>query len=339
MKVFRILGIVLILIIAGFFFVKQMKPTQQKPTKLIPVSLAMDWTPNTDHTGIYAAQAKGWYKEQGIDLKILPFSSDVSSTVLVISGKADIGIGSIEDVVGNAAKNNPIIAIGSVLQHNTSGFIVLSDSGITRPKELDGKIYGGYGSPFENAVVSEIIKQDGGSGDFKNVVLDVKAMQALESKRIDFVWVLEGWEVIQAKRDGFKVKFFPLTRYGIPDSPTLAFIVTPQKIKQNPAILKKFMAATAKGYEYAKTHPKESAQILINSVQKGTFPDPGLVFDSQVYLSSQYADKGRKWGLQDKKAWHDYPQFMLDSGSITDTAEKPVKTMDFDTLYTNEFIQ
>lgn len=313
------------------------KPEVNKPTS-VSVKLAMDWTPNTDHTGIYVAQAKGWYKDQGIDLTILPYSSDVSSSVLTTSGKADVGITSIEDVVGETAKNNPVISIGAVLQHNTSGFIVLTDSGITRPKELDGKIYGGYGSPFENAVVTEIIKKDGGRGNFKNITLDVKAMQALESKRIDFVWVLEGWEVIQAKLDGFSVNFFPLTRYGIPDSPTLAFVATPKEIQEKPQILKKFMTATARGFEYARLFPKESAQILIDNTPKDTFPDVKLVFESQDFLSVKYADSGQKWGVQDSKAWHAYPQFMLDSKAITGADGKVVKTLDFDALFTNQFL-
>ncbi len=302
------------------------------------VKLAMDWTPNTNHTGIYVAQNMGWYKDQGIDLTILPYSANVSSAVIITNGKADVGITSIEDIVGETAKNNPIVSIGAVLQHNTSGFIVLADSKITRPKELDGKIYAGFGSPFESAVVMETIKKDGGLGNFKNITLDVKAMQALESKRIDFVWVFEGWEVIQAKLDGLLINFFPLTLYGIPDSPTLLFAATPKEILEKPQVLQRFMKATAQGFEYARLHPRESAQILINSTPKDTFPNLKLVFESQDYLSTKYADSNQKWGIQNSKAWHDYPQFMLDSNSITDSTGNPVKTLDFDTLFTNQFL-
>jgi hypothetical protein len=71
---------------------------------------------------------------------------------------------------------------------------------------------------------------------------------------------------------------------------------------------------------------------------KGAFPDPGLVFSSQDYLSSRYADSGRKWGLQDAAAWHGYPQFMLNSNGIDDASGKPVHSMNFDALYTNQFL-
>ncbi|HCP73859.1 MAG TPA: myristoyl transferase, partial [Ktedonobacter sp.] len=104
------------------------------------------------------------------------------------------------------------------------------------------------------------IKRDGGTGQFKNVTLDVDAMQALESHRIDFAWVFEGWEVIQAQRAGVKLNIFPITNYGVADYYTPNLVASPNEIKQKPDLLRKFMAATAKGYEYARAHPQESAQ-------------------------------------------------------------------------------
>src|SRR5271166_4196991 len=65
------------------------------------LSLALDWTPNTNHTGIYVALSKGWYKDAGINLKILPYSSSVTPDQLVASGKADLGISSTEQVVAD----------------------------------------------------------------------------------------------------------------------------------------------------------------------------------------------------------------------------------------------
>lgn len=309
-----------------------------KSNKLTPFKLAFDWTPNTNHTGVYVALAKGWYKEQGLDLKILPYSADVSSSVLVTSEKADMGISFIEDVVGETAKNNPLVSLGAILQHNTSGLIVLKSSGITRPKDLDGKIYGGYGSPFENPIISEIIKKDGGIGDFKNVVLEIGAMQALETKKIDFVWIFSGWELVQARLDGIQFNYFPLIKYGIPDSPTAVFVATPNKIKNSPELFKKFMTATAQGYEYARLFPKESAQILIESTPKDTFPNPKLVFESQNFMSQNYADKKTQWGVQSLSSWRRYPQFILNSSLILDSQDKPVKKMDFNTLFTNKFL-
>jgi ABC-type nitrate/sulfonate/bicarbonate transport system substrate-binding protein len=334
--------VLLIILIVGTFLLFQRStatvPTAHGPQKLTTMTLALDWTPNTNHTGIYVALAKGWYHDEGIDLKLLPYSSNVSPDVLVSSGKADIGISATEGVVADAAVGQPVVSIAAIIQHNTSALVTLASSGLTRPRMLDGKIYGAFGAPYENAVVGEIIKQDGGKGVFKSVTLTVDAMQALESHRIDFVWVFEGWEVIQAERMGVKLNVFPITDYGVADYYTPTIITGPAEMKQKPDLLHRFMLATERGYDYARTHVQESAQILIQEAPKGTFPDPGLVMESQQFLSPRYADPGRKWGWQDAAAWHGYPQFILNSGGIDDASGKPIHKLNFDALYTNEFL-
>jgi ABC-type nitrate/sulfonate/bicarbonate transport system substrate-binding protein len=308
------------------------------PQQLTRMDLALDWTPNTNHTGIYVAQAQNWYRSEGIDLHLLPYSANVSPDVLVSTGKADVGVSFTEGIVADAAVGQPVVSIAAIIQHNTSALVTLADSGLTRPRDLDGKIYGGFGAPYESAVVGLVIQKDGGKGQFRNVTLSVDAMQALESHRIDFVWVYEGWEVIQAQRQGVNLSIFPITSYGIPDYYTPNLITSPTEIKQKPELLRKFMLATACGYEYARTHPHQAAQMLIDGAGASNFPDPGLVFASQDYLSSRYADSGRKWGLQDAAAWHAYPQFIMDSGGVLDASGKPVHSMNFDALYANQFL-
>src|SRR2546421_7108462 len=333
--------LLVILVVGAFIWQQRAASSAASPKgtpKLTTMRLALDWTPNTNHTGIYVALAQKWYQDEGIDLHLLPYSASVSPDVLVSNGKADVGISSTEGIVADAAVNQPVVSIAAIIQHNTSALVALASSGITRPRDLSGKVYGGFGAPYEPAVVGEIIKRDGGTGQFKNVTLDVDAMQALESHRIDFAWVFEGWEVIQAQRAGVKLNIFPITNYGVADYYTPNLIASPNEIKQKPDLLRKFMAATTKGYEYARSHPQEAAQMLLNATAPGTFPDPGLVMASQQFLSPRYADPGRKWGLQDAAAWHGYPQFIIATGGIDDSAGHPVHAMDFDRLYTNQVL-
>lgn len=339
----KIIFIVFIAAIVGLLLIvfssrqKTSLPTQSQ--KLQTVTLALDWTPNTNHTGVYVALAKGWYKEAEIDLKILPFSSTVSSDVLVGSKKADVGISSTEGVVSDVAAHNSIVSIGAIIQHNTSGLVVRADSGITKPRDLDGKIYGGFGAPFENAIVREVIKHDGGKGEFQNVILDVDAMQALVTKRIDFVWVFEGWDVIRAKKDGLNVLFFPVTTYGIPDYATPNFIAHKEAVKENSDKLKRFIQATKKGYELASNNPKEAADLLIAQNPNGTFPDKEFIYESQQFLSSQYKDNGKDWGIQDKKAWENYVSFMIKNNGVTDEKGEPVTQLDINSMYTNKLLE
>lgn len=335
--------LVIIVVVAGYLWQQRATATNTaasttKPQHLTTMTLALDWTPNTNHTGIYVALKEGWYADEGIDLKLLPYSANISPDVLVSSGKADVGISSTEGIVADAAVGQPVVSIAAIIQHNTSALVSLASSGLNSPRDFDGKVYGAFGAPYENAVVGEIIKHAGGKGVFKSVTLSVDTMQALETHRIDFAWVFEGWEVIQAQRDGFKVNVFPIINYGIPDYYTPNIITSPAEIKQKPDLLRKFMAATVRGYEYAQTHPQQSAQMLIDEAPKGTFPDTGLVFASQSFLSPRYADPGHQWGWQDASAWHGYPQFILNSNGVLDASGKPVHQMNFDALYTNQFL-
>lgn len=339
---------VLLLIIVGSLYLYQQRAAATQSAKatpapnchgqLTPMKLALDWTPNTNHTGIYVAKEKGWYAAQCIDLTILPYSN-VSSDTLVSSGQAAVGISSTESIVADAAVNQPVVSIAALIQHNTSALVSLASSNLKRPSDFDGKIYGGFGAPYEAAVVGSMIRHDGGKGTFKNVTLSIDTMQALETKKIDFAWVFEGWEVIQAQRDGFQLNVFPVTSFGIPDYYTPNLITSPREISQHADLLRRFMVATSQGYTYAIAHSHDAAQVLINATPKGTFPDTGLVFASQDFLSSHYVDRGRTWGLQDAVAWHGYPEFMLNNQAILDANNKPLTSMNFDALYTNQFIK
>ncbi len=344
MKYYKLTAVILLFIAIGVVGIILFKKRQQyqptTTTKEVPtISVALDYTPNTNHTGIYIAMQKGYYKDQGINVKILPYSSNVSPELLVSTDRADVGISYTEGVVTAAAAGNPVVSIATIIRHNTSSLVALADNGIKMPKDLDGKTYGGFGAPFENAVVGEIIKKNGGKGIFKTVLLDIDGIKALQTKKIDFAWIFDGWTGVQAKRQGVKLVSFPLIENGIPDYYTPVIISAAKQIKDKPALLKKFMTATAKGYNYAIAHPEESAQILINGVQKGTFPDPAFVIESQKYLSPRYTDKDKPWGVQDDKAWHDFPSFILATGGIKDASGSAVKTLDFNSLYTNKFIQ
>src|SRR3990167_7551142 len=305
-------------VVAGSFSL--LKPSSPSGGKdiLTPLSLAFDWTPNTNHTGIYVALEKNWYAEEGIDHKLIPYSGTVATDVVVNAGTVDLGVSSTEAITADAAAGAPLGSAAAIIAHNTSSLAVLKDSGIMRPVQLEGKIYGGYGAPYEEPVVGTMIKTDGGTGAFKNVTLNVDPLEALRSKRIDFSWIFDAWQGIEAKRSGLALTTFPINKFGIPDYSTPDIITSPDTLKEKKDALKKFMRATARGYEYARTHPRESAQMLIDQVPPGTFPDEGLVFESQEYLSPRYADQGKKWGVQTPESWHDYPKFMLDNKSVFD---------------------
>lgn len=303
------------------------------------VTLALDWTPNTNHTGIYVAQQKGWYEEEGIELQILPYAEGTTTDQLVSSGTADFGISFEESVVLARAAGQDVVSVAAVIQSNTSALVTLKDSGLDRPRKLDGKRYAGYGAPFEEPVISAVIRHDGGKGEFKSVTANLYAYEAVKAGQADFVWIFMGWDGVAAERAGVDLNAFYIKDYGVPDYYTPVIITSGEKIEQDPDVVRRFMAATVRGYEWAIANPEEAADLLIEAAPEGTFPDPELVRASQQWLSPRYKEGQERWGVQDLKVWTEYPRFMYESGKVTDAEGKPLQQEpDYQAYFTNDFL-
>ena len=137
------------------------EPKKEEAAKdqLEKVTMVLDWTPNTNHTGLYVAQAQGFFEEQGLDVDIIQ-PGDAGADQLVASGKADFGISYQEGITLARTQGVPIVSIAAIIQHNTSGFAAPKEKGIASPKDFEGKTYGGWGSPIEKAVIETIMKAD-----------------------------------------------------------------------------------------------------------------------------------------------------------------------------------
>lgn len=320
------------------FSLAQAQTVKASPA-LLPVTLALDWTPNVNHIGIYVAQQQGWYKAAGVQLSILPYAS-TSPEVLVTAGRADVGISGAESVTASAASPNPVISIAAILAKNTAAFAVLKSSGITRPKQLDNKIYAAFGAPYETPIIQRLIRKDGGQGQFKSPVLSAGGMPALLAKRADFMWIFEGTEGVEARLAGTPLQTFSLTAYGVPDYYTPVLVADPARLSSNTPKLRAFLAATARGYSYAEEHPKEAAALMLKAVPKGTFPDPKVLTEGAAWLSDHqaYSQPHKAWGQQTLKMWTDYPAFLLKAGAIQTPEGKAVQRLEFDKLFSNTLL-
>ncbi len=314
--------------------------TPPKLANTAKLTLAMDWVPNTNHTGIYVALQKGWYKEAGIDLQILSYADGAIPDLLVGQGKADLGISGSDGVATYRAAGEPVVSLAAIIQHNTSAFAFLKNSTIKLPRDLSGKKYAGFGTAFEEPVIAAMIKKDGGTDlKIQNITSDVGGYQAVAAKQADFIWIFAGWDGIQAKRDKVDLEYFYLKDNGIPDFYTPVIISSEKAIKDKREALAVFMAVTARGYEFAIASPKEAADLLIAANPKGTFADPELVYQSQAFLSPKYKEEAAKWGTQSLKAWTDYPKFLYDNGVLKGSNGKLLpQELDYKTLFTNDFL-
>lgn len=305
------------------------------------VRFAMDWTPNTNHTGLYVAQQKGWYAAQGIDFQMLPYSEANTPDTLVGTGQADFGISFEESVVTDRVDKLPVKSVAAIIQTNTSALVTLKSSRLDSVAKLEGKQYAGFGSTYEEPVISTVLKAGGAkSGQFQNVTANLAGYQALVAKQADFLWVFMGWEVVQAKLDNVPLNTFLIKDYGVPDYYTPVIIANEQFLSQHPDVARRFLAATQQGYEYGVSNPDDAANLLVQGAPAGTFADPALPRQSQEYLAPDFKGRQAHWGLQTLDYWTNFPRFIASTGLLKTADGKVVKPEDIDYagLFTNDYL-
>ena len=226
------------------------------------VRLALDWTPNTNHTGFYVAAANGWYGQAGVDFRVLPYGT-TAPEALVGAGQAECGISFQDSLTFAVAAGAPIVSVMAILQHTAQVIAVLDTSTIARPRDLDGRTYAGFGYPNEEPTLKAVIKADGGKGTFKTVTLDTAAYDALYAKRADFVIMFTAWEGVEAKERGIGIRTFAFDDYGFPDFYQVVLACNRDWLAAKPELARAFLAATVRGFQLAATDPDAAAALLI----------------------------------------------------------------------------
>lgn len=271
------------------------------------ITFVLDWTPNTNHTGLYVALEKGYFEEAGIDLEIVQPPED-GAEVLVASGKAQFGI-SFQDSMAAALtgkKPLPITAVASVIQHNTSGIISRKGEGMDTPQGLEGKSYATWNGPIELATLEQVVEKDG--GDFSKVDLIPSTVtdevSALKSKSVDSIWIFYAWAGVKTELEGLETDYFAFAEIDpVFDYYTPVVIAGNEFLDEKPETAKAFLNALTKGYKFAMEHPEEAAEILCKAAPE---LDLELVKASQNYLVDKYQAEAEKWGYIDPTRWNNF---------------------------------
>lgn len=285
-----------------------------KNDDLTSVSFVLDWTPNTNHTGIYVAKENGFFEEQGIDLEIL-LPGEVGAEQLISTGKADFGVSYQERVIMARSEGLPLVSLAAVIQHNTAGYMFSAAQNIKSPRDFEGKAFGGIGVPIQEAMMKTIMDQN--DADVSQVEIlnigDSDFFTAIE-REVDFATVFYAWTGIEAELRGLDMEmmYYIDVAEGL-DFYTPVLATNETMIEGDPELVKAFVKAATKGYDYAIENPSEAADILIDAE-----PDlsPELVKKSQAWLASRYQDDATKWGLQTLDRWETVINFMYTNNII-----------------------
>ncbi len=303
------------------------------------IRVALDWTPNTNHTGLFVAQQQGWFTEAGLDVKFLPYNSTAPDT-LVGSGAAEFGISFQDTFTYSKAAGADITSVMAILQHWASRIGVRADrDDIKTPADLDGKTYGGFGSAYEVPKMRKVIQNAGGRGDFKSVTLGTSAYEALYAGKIDFTEPFMAWEGIEAEMRGKPFKTFAHTDYGLPDSYSVLLIGNSGWLRANPDQATAFVRAAQRGYQLSADDPARGAELLMRA-NPNTFNNPELVRRSQRMLAAEFLrnERGRV-GPQTLQTWSGYSGFLFDTGTLAGPDGKPLASRpDFSAWFTNKHL-
>ncbi len=298
--------------------------------ELKEVTVILDYVPNTNHTGMYVALDKGYYKEEGLDVEIIE-PTDGATATLVAQQKGTFGISYQEDVtIALTAKDPlPIKAIAAIIQHNTSGFVSLADSGIESPEDFEGKTYAGWGGPGESAVLEACMTQAGTDFSKLNMVIsDGSGFEAL-GKSCDLMWFFEGWDCIIADMNGTKLNYMECRELDKRlDYYTPVIISSNEVLESDPEMVSAFLRATQKGYEDTIEDPDGAAEIL--SAHAPDY-DLEMLKRSQEYLAGKFMEDTQTWGVMKDEVWDNYAAFLAEYGVI----EEAVPASE---CYTNEFL-
>ena len=303
------------------------------------IRVALDWTPNTNHTGLYVAQQLGWFRDAGLNVEILPYNQ-TSPDTLVANGAADFGISFQSSFTYSKAAGADITSVMAVLQHWATEIAVRADRpDIRTPRDLDGKTYAGFGEPGEVPKISAVIRNAGGRGVFQTVQLGTSAYEALYAGQADFTEPFVAWEGIEAQLRGEPLRTFRYTDYGVPDAYNVLLIGNSTWLRDHPDEARTFVQAAQRGYQLAADDPARGAQLLTDA-NPGAFTDPRLVDLSSRMLAERYLrDEHGRVGTQTLQRWAGYSGFAYDSGTVVGPDGKPVtRKPDFSTWFTNRYL-
>ena len=337
-RISKILALVLALVLT-FSLVSCAKSSndENKPAdEAKEITVSLDWTPNTNHTGLYVALANGYYADAGLNVKIVqPPEGDAIAACS--SGQVQFAVGYQDLLLPAFTSETPmeVTAVAALLQHNTSCIVSKKGAGMDTPKGLEGKQYLTWQSPIELAMMKNVVEADG--GDFSKVeqIPDVPTDEAqdVNANPNHAIWIYYGWGGINAEVNNIEVDTFffkdlnPVFDYYSP-----VLVANNQLIKDDPETVKAFLAATQKGYEYAVSNPDEAAQILIDSDDTGALDGcEELVKASQKWMADQYVADAPKWGYIDPARWNAFYNWVADEKIIDEKLPE-------NTGFTNDYL-
>lgn len=280
------------------------------------LTLMLDYFPNADHVGIYAAQADGYFRQADLDVHIEAASNAATPLQLLAAGKVDIAISYEPDVLLARNQDTPLVSVAALVQRPLTSIVSLGSEHITSPAKLRGKTVGDSGIPYQHAFLETILKDAGvPARSVKEVNVGEGLVPALISKRVNAVlgayW---NYEAIQLQQLHKRPNVIRMDKAGVPPYDELVFVVRKATIVDHASLIRRFVQAVARGYEAARADPAKAVNQLLAA-------NPALdrklqTASVKATLSSFFPTGNHPWGWQNPTQWNSFGTWMMHEGLI-----------------------
>jgi putative hydroxymethylpyrimidine transport system substrate-binding protein len=297
-----------------------------------PFTVMLDYFPNADHAGIYAAQAAGEYEKAGLDVKVQAPPDAAAPLKLLQAGRVDLAISYEPEVLLARDKGAQLVSVGALVQKPLTSLMSLGDHAITRPAQLEGKRVGTAGLTYQSAYLRTILDKAGvDPGSVKETNVGFKLTQAMLSKQVDATlgafWNYEG---VDLERRGRKPTILRMEDLGVPSYNELVFVAREDDLDQEGGSrLRRFLQATARGHALLKERPDAGVDALLKAdggLDRG-LQEAAVRATLPVFFPE---DDDEPFGFQDPREWAAYEQWMRENDLITrPPADRPPLTNEF----------
>ncbi len=238
-----------------------------EPGAPVGATLVLDFTPNAVHSGIYAAQRQGYYRDAGVDLTVRQPGESTDAPKLLEAGRADFAILDIHDLGIARERGLDLVGVKPLVQRPLAAVIARKASGVKRPRELEGHTVGVTGLPSDEAVVDSEVSADGGDpAKAKRVTIGFNAISSLAAGKVDAATGFWNAEGVALRQQGVPIRIFKVNEYGAPPYPELILTTTRKTLDRDPALISSMVDATRRGYEFTVDHPSRGLGDLVAEV-------------------------------------------------------------------------
>lgn len=287
--------------------------------KVEEIDIMLDWYPNAVHTYLYTALEKGYFEEEGVKVNIIFPTNPTDPINMAAAGKIDLGITYQPDVIMARAKDVPVVSVAAVVRSPLNHLVLLQESEIQSPKDLEGKKVGYPGIPVNEPLLKTMVETDG--GDYSKVELvnvGFELGSSIVSKKVDaVVGAYINHEVPVLEHKGVHVKFMNPVNYGVPSFYELVIVTNKDNLKKKEKAIQAFWRGAQKGFEYTQANPKESLDILFKNQDEANFPLVREVEEKSLnILIPKMSIENEKFGSQTRDSWEETTRWLEQSGLI-----------------------